>query len=86
MKAASSADAVRKLAERTSGVTTAISVMIGAVQNGTRSAIVCMGCMRESADQSASLANDAGEAIDRIRDGAFRVVDVVERFARVRGR
>ncbi len=77
------ADEVRKLAERTSNATAEISGMIGKVQDGTRSAIAGMGTMRESAAESVNLANEAGAAIDNIRGGAARVVDVVENFSRM---
>ena len=77
------ADEVRKLAERTSNATAEISGMIGKVQDGTRSAIAGMGTMRETAAESVSLASEAGAAIESIRDGASRVVDVVENFSRM---
>lgn len=75
------ADEVRKLAERTSNATTEISGMIGKVQEGTRLAIAGMGDMRERAAESVTLANEAGDAIAGIRDGATRVVSVVETFS-----
>ena len=75
------ADEVRKLAERTSNATSEISAMIDKVQTGTHSAIQEVGVMRERAAESADLANEAGQTIDRIRDGAARVVEVVDNFA-----
>ncbi|ENO83914.1 methyl-accepting chemotaxis protein [Thauera linaloolentis] len=75
------ADEVRKLAERTSNATAEISGMIGKVQAGTRSAIGGMSATQSLAGESVTLAHEAGEAIRSIREGAFRVVDVVQNFS-----
>ncbi|MFN3986103.1 MAG: methyl-accepting chemotaxis protein [Rhodocyclaceae bacterium] len=75
------ADEVRKLAERTSNATAEISGMIGKVQGGTRSAISGMSATQTLATESVTLAHEAGEAIRSIREGAFRVVNVVENFS-----
>ena len=75
------ADEVRKLAERTSNATSEISDMINKVQTGTHSAIQEVGVMRERAAESAELASEAGKTIDSIREGAARVVEVVDNFA-----
>ncbi len=76
------ADEVRKLAERTSSSTSEISGMIDKVQTGTRSAVASMGTTLEQAGQSVDLANEAAKAIGAIRDGARRVVNVVEDVGR----
>lgn len=71
------ADEVRKLAERTSLSTTEIAGMVTKIQSGTRSAV---SSMQEGVEQVASgveLANQAGASINRIRDGARRVTEVV---------
>ena len=72
------ADEVRKLAERTSSSTKEISMMIDKVQTGTQSAIESMATTLAQANESVTLANDAAGAIATIRDGARRVVEVVE--------
>ncbi len=72
------ADEVRKLAERTSTSTTEISGMIDKVQSGTQSAIASMSTTLIQANESVTLANEAAQAITTIRDGARRVVTVVE--------
>jgi len=71
------ADEVRKLAERTSLSTTEIAGMVEKIQNGTRNAVASMQSGVSQADRGVALANEAGESIVSIRDGALRVVDVV---------
>jgi methyl-accepting chemotaxis protein len=77
------ADEVRKLAERTSTSTTEISDMINKVQNGTDNAVRSMASTLEEANQSLTLANQAAAAIDDIRSGAGRVVQVTQSLAAV---
>ena len=71
------ADEVRKLAERTSMSTTEIAGMVEKIQNGTRNAVSSMQTGVTQADKGVALANEAGQSIVSIRDGALRVVDVV---------
>jgi methyl-accepting chemotaxis protein len=71
------ADEVRKLAERTSLSTTEIAGMVDKIQNGTRNAVTSMQSGVAQADKGVALANEAGESIVSIRDGALRVVEVV---------
>ena len=71
------ADEVRKLAERTSLSTTEIAGMVGKIQNGTRSAVASMQTGVGQASKGVDLANEAGQSIVSIRDGAMRVVAVV---------
>ena len=71
------ADEVRKLAERTSLSTTEIGAMVEKIQNGTRSAVSSMQAGVEQVGNGVELANQAGDSINRIRDGAERVVHVV---------
>ncbi len=71
------ADEVRKLAERTSLSTTEIAGMVEKIQNGTRNAVSSMQTGVQQADKGVALANEAGRSIVSIRDGALRVVDVV---------
>ncbi|MCE1172119.1 MAG: methyl-accepting chemotaxis protein [Azovibrio sp.] len=76
------ADEVRKLAERTSTSTKEISGMIDKVQNGTRSAIASMADTLAQANESVTLADKASASIATIREGARRVVQVVEDVGR----
>ncbi|MBI2306131.1 MAG: methyl-accepting chemotaxis protein [Rhodocyclales bacterium] len=71
------ADEVRKLAERTALSTAEIAGMVEKIQNGTRNAVASMQSGVAQADKGVALANTAGESIISIRDGAMRVVDVV---------
>ena len=71
------ADEVRKLAERTSLSTTEIGGMVSKIQNGTRSAVHSMQAGVSQVSNGVELANQAGDSINRIRDGAQRVTQVV---------
>ncbi len=71
------ADEVRKLAERTSLSTTEIAGMVAKIQNGTRSAVASMQAGVTQVSNGVQLANQAGDSINRIRDGAERVTQVV---------
>ncbi len=71
------ADEVRKLAERTSLSTTEIAGMVSKIQTGTRNAVDSMQAGVEQVTNGVALANQAGESINQIRDGASRVTDVV---------
>lgn len=76
------ADEVRKLAERTSASTSEISAMIDNVQSGTRSAMDSMARTLAEANASVTLASQAADSIGSIRDGARRIVEVVEEVGR----
>jgi methyl-accepting chemotaxis protein len=71
------ADEVRKLAERTSLSTTEIGGMVTKIQNGTRSAVSSMQAGVNQVGNGVQLANQAADSINRIRDGAERVTQVV---------
>src|SRR6185369_12784466 len=71
------ADEVRKLAERTSQSTTEIAGMVDKIQNGTRSAVNSMQAGVTQVSNGVELANQAGDSINRIRDGSARVSEVV---------
>jgi len=71
------ADEVRKLAERTSSATHEIETMIGSIQNGLQNAVANMESGVKQVDSGVSLASEAGKSINRIRDGALRVSQVV---------
>jgi len=72
------ADEVRKLAERTSLSTTEIAGMVDKIQNGTRSAVNSMQAGVTQVSNGVELANQAGDSINRIRDGAARVAVVID--------
>ncbi len=71
------ADEVRKLAERTATATHEIGSMIVAIQHGMNDAVRTMEDGVAEVDQGVALANEAGVAIQQIRDSAARVVTVV---------
>lgn len=71
------ADEVRKLAERTSRATQEIEEMIGSIQIGMKNAVGNMESGVQQVDSGVVLANDAGQSIDRIREDALRVAQVV---------
>ncbi|UCV02433.1 methyl-accepting chemotaxis protein [Dechloromonas denitrificans] len=71
------ADEVRKLAERTATATREIAGMIQAIQGGMHAAVKAMESGVTQVDKGVALANEAGVAIQHIRDSAARVVAVV---------
>jgi methyl-accepting chemotaxis protein len=72
------ADEVRKLAERTSIATGEISGKIDAIQNSTQAAVAGMAEAVNQVGGGVVLAEQAGESINRIKDGAGRVVASVQ--------
>ncbi len=75
------ADEVRKLAERTGKSTGEIAAMIQTIQKETGSVTVSMNNGLTEVGAGVELANQAGAAIKQMRDGATRVVDVVQAFS-----
>ena len=71
------ADEVRKLAERTTQSTQDIAAMIDSIQNGTSQAVESMNAGVERVTGGVELATRAGEAMERIKAGALRVVSSV---------
>jgi methyl-accepting chemotaxis protein len=71
------ADEVRKLAERTTASTNEIGGTIARIQEGTHGAVASMDRGVEQATVGVTLAGDAGAAIQHIREGAQRVIEVV---------
>ncbi len=71
------ADEVRKLAERTSGATGEITQMIDTIQNTARTAVGSMSGAVGQVDRGVALAEQAGEAINQIREGSERVIQTV---------
>ena len=72
------ADEVRKLAERTTKSTLEITGMIDQIQSGTAKAVRSMQDGSSRVNEGVTLARDAGESMNRIRDGATRVIAAVE--------
>ncbi|RMO93692.1 Methyl-accepting chemotaxis protein [Pseudomonas syringae pv. philadelphi] len=75
------ADEVRQLAGRTSGSTTEIAEMIGKILAETRDAVASMSATQEGANRGVMLADQAGQVIVQIRDGASDAVEAVNMFA-----
>ncbi|MGE5467619.1 MAG: methyl-accepting chemotaxis protein, partial [Ignavibacteria bacterium] len=75
------ADEVRKLAERTADSTHEITAMIGKIQAGTHEAIASMEAGVRRVGEGAALAEQAGTAINRIRDGVEQVVAAVDEMS-----
>jgi methyl-accepting chemotaxis protein len=79
------ADEVRKLAERTTAATVQISSMIDVILSQIDGAVTGMQQGRTQAEQGVVLANQAGEALDRIRNGSHMTMDRVRAIAEATG-
>jgi methyl-accepting chemotaxis protein len=75
------ADEVRKLAERTSASTKEIAAMSTKIREGTEVGISSVTSMLTQAEQGVGLANDAGDAISRMRESTNQVVRVINQFS-----
>jgi methyl-accepting chemotaxis protein len=75
------ADEVRKLAERTSISTKEITAMIDKIQTCTRMAIQSMDAGVTRVGAGAALAQQAGDAINQIKDGVEHVVSAVNEIS-----
>jgi methyl-accepting chemotaxis protein len=71
------ADEVRKLAERTTKATEEITQMIGAMQSSAQTAVSTMSATMGQVDGGVTLAQQAGEAINQIRQGTQDVTQMV---------
>lgn len=71
------ADEVRKLAERTTLATQEISGVIGAIQGSTRTAVMSMSTAVTQVNGGVALAQQAGDSINQIKEGAVQVINVV---------
>ncbi|MEJ2792504.1 methyl-accepting chemotaxis protein [Iodobacter sp. LRB] len=71
------ADEVRKLAERTTASTFEIGKMIEKIQTGTSNAVQNMSQGVIEVEKGMVLANQAGDAIRKIREGSLKVMNVV---------
>lgn len=72
------ADEVRKLAARTSAATGDIAQMVQSIQDETALVSRSMNSGISEVVQGVALAHDAGNVIAKMRDGATRVVDVIQ--------
>jgi methyl-accepting chemotaxis protein len=77
------ADEVRKLAERTSKSTGEIGQMIQGIQAETASVSNSMSSGLSAVSEGVELASNAGEAIQQMRNGATRVVEVIHELSEV---
>lgn len=75
------ADEVRQLAERTTKSTGEIGQMIERIQAETASVGASMNSGLGAVAQGVDLANNAGEVIKQMRDGASRVVSVIQELS-----
>jgi methyl-accepting chemotaxis protein len=75
------ADEVRKLAERTTKATKEIAAMIKQIQNDTQDAVVSIKQGTEEVDKGKCLANEAGEVLNEIIEGAQKVSDAAVQVA-----
>ena len=71
------ADEVRQLAERTKGATVEISATINEIKNNASKAVNVMARAETLVNSGVERANQAGEAISKIRQSAANVVQVV---------
>jgi methyl-accepting chemotaxis protein len=71
------ADEVRKLAERTAQSTVDISTMVGKIQVSANEAVENMTHVVKQVEEGKALAQNAGECIASIQDGASRVSQAV---------
>ncbi|MDX5363539.1 MAG: methyl-accepting chemotaxis protein [Pseudazoarcus pumilus] len=69
------ADEVRKLAERTAVSTQEIGTMIDEIQGGTARTVEAMRSSIAQVNEGVALANEAGDVIGRISQGARKVVE-----------
>ena len=75
------ADEVRKLAERTAGATSQITVMIGAIQEETASAVGAMDKGNRQVAIGVDMANQAGDALAQITTSVRKVADMIQTIA-----
>jgi len=75
------ADEVRKLAERTSTATGEIAQMIDGIHAGSATVTKSMNNGLREVSQGVEMIGQAGEAIQRMREGAVRVVKVIQELS-----
>jgi methyl-accepting chemotaxis protein len=75
------ADEVRKLAERTTDATKQISYMINSIQKETEAAVQVMQKGNEEVQHGITLADNAGDALNRVVQSSEDVLDMVNSIA-----
>jgi len=75
------ADEVRKLAEKTMAATKEVEQAIGTIQERSRHAMAAMRRTRDQVEESTSLSNQAGEALQLITESIGDMVQRVEQIA-----
>lgn len=75
------ADEVRQLAARTSQSTSEISAMITSIQQDTGNASSSMEQCLDQVNLGVELANQTGEVITKIQQGAYEVVAAIDKFS-----
>ncbi|WP_420910416.1 methyl-accepting chemotaxis protein [Pseudomonas capeferrum] len=75
------ADEVRQLASRTSTATEEIARVVQQNEQLAQSAVAIIDTSKRQAEQGLALADETGNVIVEIQDGAKRVVDVVGQFS-----
>ncbi|MDP5239210.1 TRAP transporter substrate-binding protein DctP [Uliginosibacterium sp. 31-16] len=75
------ADEVRKLAERTTKSTQDISALVVRMQDSARSAVDSMSATEEAVSHGVVNAKQAGDSIERIKEGSAAAAGVVEEIA-----
>ncbi|MFB4403037.1 MULTISPECIES: methyl-accepting chemotaxis protein [Pseudomonas] len=75
------ADEVRQLASRTSTATEEIARVVQQNEQLAQAAVAIIDTSKRQAEQGLALADETGNVIVEIQDGAKRVVDVVGQFS-----
>ncbi|WP_405045994.1 methyl-accepting chemotaxis protein [Pseudomonas sp. BP01] len=75
------ADEVRQLASRTSTATEEIARVVKQNEQLAQAAVAIIDTSKRQAEQGLALADETGNVIVEIQDGAKRVVDVVGQFS-----
>ena len=74
------ADEVRSLAARTAQATVEIVDVVKRNNELSQAAVTNMAISRAKVEEGVKLANQAGNSISEIRDGANRVVNAIQQF------
>jgi methyl-accepting chemotaxis protein len=75
------ADEVRKLAERTTASTQEIAGMIGAIQQGTTTAVSGMEDGRSQVREGVAMAEKSGQSMRSIESGSHKLLEAVEEIS-----
>ncbi|WP_413049027.1 methyl-accepting chemotaxis protein [Pseudomonas phoenicis] len=75
------ADEVRQLASRTSSATEEIARVVQQNEQLAQAAVDIIDTSKRQAEQGLSLADETGQVIDEIQEGAKKVVDAVGQFS-----